>query len=411
MVTKARFAARAVLLPVHRYVGLVLALFLTLAGLTGSLLAWNEELEAALSPQLFRVQPPSAGAARLDPVLLHEQVRRRYPDAFVARVPLEQTAGRSQLFALRSLKNGKAGALANDQVFVDPYTGAILGERKWGDIGQGRKNLMPFIYRLHYSLALDGLGTLVFGIVALLWTVDCFVGAWLTLPARPRDGGTRPHWLARWWPAWRLRSGSVYKVSFNLHRAGGLWTWALLFVLAWSGVAFNLPQVYEPVMKSMFAHQRGLESIPKLPAPRLAPVLSWGPALAAARARMAERARAMGFAVEAEKALLYDPLRGVYRYDVRTSHDIRHRGGHTRLVIDGDSGAFIGLWLPAGAAAGDTISTWLETLHMAALGGWPVRLLICLTGLVVAMLSVTGVVVWSKKRGRSRAVVPVRRLT
>lgn len=400
MVTRKGFSVRAVLLPVHRYIGLVLALFLAIAGLTGSLLAWNEELEAALNPQLFRVQPPAPGAARLDPVLLHEQVRLRYPDAFVARVPLEHIEGRSQLFALRSLKGGKANALANDQVFVDPYTGAILGERKWGDIGQGRKNLMPFIYRLHYSLALDGVGTLVFGIVALLWTIDCFVGAWLTMPRRG-DGAARASWPARWWSAWKLRTGSVYKVSFNLHRAGGLWTWAMLFVLAWSGVAFNLPQVYDPAMKALFAHQPGLEAIPKLPEPRLAPSLPWGPALAAARAHMAGQAQARDFVVEAEKSLLYDPTRGVYRYDVRTSHDIRHRGGHTRLVMDADTGRLVGLWLPTGAASGDTISTWLETLHMAALGGWPVQLLICLMGLVVAMLSFTGILVWLKKRRRS----------
>ena len=201
MVIRKGLSVRAVLLPVHRYVGLMLALFLAIAGVTGSLLAWNEELEAALNPRLFRVQPPSPGAARLDPVLLHERVRLRYPDAFVARMPLEQLEGRSQLFALRSLKGGKAKAPPNDQVFVDPYTGAILGERKWGDIGQGRKNLMPFIYRLHYSLALDGVGTLVFGIVALLWSIDCFVGAWLTIPRRRSDGATPASWPARWWSA------------------------------------------------------------------------------------------------------------------------------------------------------------------------------------------------------------------
>ena len=38
---------------------------------------------------------------------------------------------------------------------------------------------------------------------------------------------------------------------------------------------------------------------------------------------------------------------------------------------------------------------------MAALGGWPVQLLICVMGLVVTMLSVTGVLVWLKKRRRS----------
>ena len=64
---------RAVMLLVHRYVGLLLALFLAIAGITGSLLAWNEELEAAISPQLFRVTAPPT-AVRIDPVLLHARV-------------------------------------------------------------------------------------------------------------------------------------------------------------------------------------------------------------------------------------------------------------------------------------------------------------------------------------------------
>ena len=262
---------RAVMLPVHRYVGLLLALFLAIAGITGSLLAWNEELEAAISPQLFRVTAPP-GSTRMAPLPLHSQVQARYPGALAARLPLEFSDGRSVLFALRPLPKGKP--LPNDQVFVDPYTGQVLGQRRWGDISQGMKNLMPFIYRLHYSLALDGIGTVLFGIVALLWTLDCFAGAWLTLPGRPASGEPARRWPARWWQAWKLRSGSAYKISFNLHRAGGLWTWAMLFVLAWSSVAFNLPQVYEPAMRAMFAHQRGMETIPKLARPKLAPALA-----------------------------------------------------------------------------------------------------------------------------------------
>lgn len=381
----------------HRYVGLVLALFLAIAGLTGSALAYNDELEAWLSPQLFRVQA-SPGAARIDPVRLHAQVAAHYPQALVLRMPLDVEAGRSVQFALRALPgSGNGKALAQDQVFVDPYSGRILGERLWGDISQGLKNLMPFIYRLHYSLALGPAGTLIFGVVALLWTLDCFVGAWLTLPKMQQAGAGRP-WLARWWSAWQLRGGSAYKVSFNLHRAGGLWIWAMLFVLAWSSVGFNLPQVYEPVTRALLAQQPGMESIPKLARPTLQPALDWAHALPQARLLMAQQAKEKGFVVAAEKSLLYDPQRGVYRYDVRSSRDIRDHGGHTRMLIDGNTGALRGLWLPTGAAAGDTVTTWINTLHMSAMWGWPLQLLVFLLGLVVTMLSVTGVLIWLKKR-------------
>ena len=96
---------RSVMLLVHRYVGLLLAVFLAIAGITGSLLAWNEELEAVISPQLFRVTAPPA-AAKMDPLLLHARVQARYPGALAARLPLEFTDGRSVLFALRPLPNG-----------------------------------------------------------------------------------------------------------------------------------------------------------------------------------------------------------------------------------------------------------------------------------------------------------------
>ena len=167
-------------------------------------------------------------------------------------------------------------------------------------------------------------------------------------------------------------------------------------------MAFNLPQVYDPAMKAVFAHQRGLETIPRLARPKLAPALAWEQALPAARGLMAQQVRAGGFVVLAEKSLLYDPQRGIYRYDVRSSHDIRHKGGHTRLVMDAQTGAFKGLWLPTGAAAGDTLSTWLATLHMAAMWGWPLQLLVCLMGLAVTVLSVTGVHVWLRKRRAGR---------
>lgn len=387
---------RTVVVVVHRYIGLLLAGFLVIAGVSGSLLAWNDELETFVSPQLFRVAAPN-GAVALAPLELHARVRALYPGAIVTRLPLVYEPERSVLFTLRGLPGGarrKASEPPNDQVFVDPYSGQVLGERKWGDLSQGRKNLMPFIYQLHYSLALGGIGTIVFGIVALLWTIDCFAGAWLTLPARLR--------LNRWWPAWRVRTGSAYKLNFDLHRAGGLWTWAMLFVLAWSSVFFNLPQVYEPVMRAVFPHQPGLAQLPKAAVPTLQPGLPWEQALPLARGLMASQARERGFAVLAEKVLVYEPQRAIYRYDVRSSHDIRDRGGNTRMVFDANTGAFKGLWLPTGGAAGDTLTTWMVALHMATVGGLAMQWLLCALGLVVSVLCISGVVIWLKKRNGRR---------
>lgn len=410
---------RAIATLAHRYVGLVIAGFLIIAGLTGALLAWNNELDAAISPELFRVTRPSPTVATLDPLSLRQQVQARYPDAFVAMVPLILDADSAvviRLFALPDPTTGIEPELPNDQVFVNPYTGQVLGERKWGDISQGIKNLMPFIYRLHFTLALDALGSYVLGIVALLWTLDCFVGTYLTFPARrkmlvtsnlpsPMEKSSNHSWFSRWRRSWKVRWGQGrHKVNFDLHRAGGLWPWAMLFVVAWSSVAFNLTEVYEPVMRSMFAHQTTIETIPRQSQPVLTPELNWQEARVTARRLMAQQAREKGFAVLRETTLIYDPLRGIYRYHVESSRDIRdHGGGSTSIIFDATTGAFKSLWLPTGAASGDTIRTWITSLHLAALWGIPMKLFVCVTGLVVAMLSITGIVIWIRKRSARAA--------
>ncbi len=59
------------------------------------------------------------------------------------------------------------------------------------------------------------------------------------------------------------------------------------------------------------------------------------------------------------------------------------------------------LWVltaAAAAAAGDTVTTWLTLLHMAAVGGLPMKIAIALLGLALAVLSCTGVLIWARKK-------------
>lgn len=387
---------------VHRYIGLVMAGFLLVAGLTGAVLAWYRPLDAALNPQLYQAVAPSAGAQALSPLVLRERLLAHYPRASVLWVPLHTPQGEAAVFTLRG------GGLAVDEAYVNPYTGAVQGARKWGDLSEGTTNLMPFIYRLHYSLALDTIGTYAFGIVALLWTLDCFIGAWLTLPARRGGKG----WWRRWSQAWKVRAGvGTHKLNFDLHRAGGLWAWAMLFVLAWSGVAFNLSEeVYRPVMDKLFTTQPSMYIVtPNLPKPEPQPAMGWEQGLELGRRHMAALAREKGFSVEREDAFSYVPNKGFFRFTVKSDRDIRDKTGSTSVFFDARSGAVLGSQIPTGEAAGDTITMWLLTLHIAQIWGTPFRIFMSLIGLAVAMLSATGVYLWWKKRrartlSRSRAV-------
>jgi len=401
---------RALVVVVHRYVGLAMAGFLVIAGLTGTALVWHEPLDAWLNPDLFDAHPPSPGAEPLDPLVLRERVAAQFPQAFIPYVPLQVEPGRSVAFRLLyrpAQAAGPAGATArDDQAFVDPYSGSVLGTRRLDALDQGRRSIMPFVYRLHYALALGEPGRLLFGIVALLWTVDSFAGLYLTLPARgrgPPPARPQPSWWRRWRPAWLVRwTGGSYKLNFDLHRAGSLWMWPVFLVLAWSSVAFNLHPYYDPVMRAVLPTQpEGLA--PHAAAAAQGPAMSWHDARDTGRRLMRQFARARGLAVQREELLAYQPALGQYRYAVRSDRDIRPRG-LSSVTFDARSGALRRAWLPTGEAIGDTVDIWIKSLHKAEVqpAQGLVQAVVAVSGLACAVVSVTGVVIWLRKRRARR---------
>lgn len=395
---------------VHRWAGLTLALFLAVAGFTGIFLSWLDELEVATAPELHLAPPPHPGAKPMPVLTIREQVLARHPRATIDFVPLQIEPGRSLRLHLHWL-DPKSGLEQKpgpgwDDLFIDPYTGNELGRREWGDISQGLKNLMPFVYRLHYSLALGDWGLFAFGVAALVWTLDCFVGFYLTLPTRAKPGvpdrGSFAGWLTRWRPSWKIRwSASRYKLNFDLHRAGGLWVWPLLLVFAWSSVSFNLPQVYIPLMKQFGAEDaRELYLGSLLAKPRHDPRLSFSTALRRGETLARQEAARAGLAIkpDGETYLWHVPEAGSFVYGFTTSADISKHGMDTSVVFDSNSGALSAVRIPTGQNAANTVTTWLTALHTAHVWGLPWRISVSLIGALVTMLAVTGVIIWMRKR-------------
>lgn len=397
---------RPILVLIHRYVGLLMAGFLLLAGLTGALLAFNYELDSAISPELMRVEAPAANVQPLPPLLLRDKVLAAYPQAEADWLPLRREPGRADefwIYGKEDPKTGEHAELAVDQVFVNPYSGEILGARKWGDISAGAVNLLPFVYRIHYTLLLDEIGKWLMGIIAILWVIDCFAGVYLTLPARQRKAAANvaagKNWWQRWAVSWRVRwQGGNYKLNFDLHRAGALWLWLLLLVIALSSVSFNLPQYYRPVISAAMGMQAGSDGIADLAEEKMHPGMAWPQALARGQQLMQEMAQREAFLIERDSYLYYDHHKGIFGYAAYTSRDLDKRWGRTAVFFDADHGQLRATYIPTGHTAGDTFTSWIATLHMAAMWGLSWQLVMLASGIGVAMLSLTGVYIWWKKR-------------
>lgn len=408
---------RAWLVRLHRWAGLLMAGFLFVAGVTGAVISWDHELDEWLNPQFNQA---TAEGTPQSPLALAQAVEARHPQVEISYLPLAAEPGNALALGVQPRIDPATGApVAVDfnQVFVDPVSGAELGRRQWGALWPlGRENLISFLYVLHYSLHLpaawgiDRWGVWLMGLIAAVWTVDCFTGLVLTLPPRRRAAPVRavPSFWQRWKPAWMLRWGAgAYKLNFDLHRAGSLWTWALLLTLAFTAFSLNFyRELFLPAIS--LVSQRTPSPLDAVPGAAITPRLDWAEALARARGEAAR----LGWH-EPAGALYHARFHGVYGVQFFRPEDGHGSGGagHRELYIDSRDGRVLGQREPWKGTAADLFVQAQFPLHSGRILGLPGRVLISAMGLVVATLSVTGVVIWWRKhraslRSRPPATAP-----
>lgn len=388
---------RRTLVVIHRWFGLFTAVFLFIAGATGTVIAWEHELDAWLNPQLYRVanpaQPPRSSLS------LATELETRDPRLRVRYLPLSPQPGQTlRLFVEPRLDLGRdrLHPLDFDEIAFDPATGAIQGTRDSNAISLDRAHLLSFLYRLHYTLHLPqafglDLGLLFMGMIAVVWALDALVALWISFPS-----------LKAWRKSFRFRvREGGYRLIFDLHRSGGVWVWPLLLMFAVTAVSMNLRDTLMRPLVSLFSPlaPNPLEQPLALAAPPKQPVLS--------RERALEIA-----AAEARRLGVSEPLGGIYYgsqhgiYAVGLFAPGRDHGdgslGVAWIYVDALSGKVAGADIPGEGSAGDVFMQAQFPLHSGRIAGVPGRILVSLMGLAVAMLSVTGLVIWARKR-RARA--------
>jgi uncharacterized iron-regulated membrane protein len=390
---------RRQLVRLHRWFGVATALFLFVAGLTGAIIAWDHELDAALNPSFYQAR--TAGPA-LTSLELANRVEAADPRLQVTYLPLAVESGQTlQMMVLPRTDPATKQPYPLDfnQIAVDPVTGDIQARREWGAVSLARLNLIPFIYKLHYTLQLPftggiDIGTWLMGIVGIVWLFDSAIALWLSFPS-----------LKAWRKsfAFRLKRGG-YALTFDLHRSGGVWIWGVLMIVALTSISMNLPsQVVRPIVSRISA---------LTPDPINNPEILRAPQpgdRTLSRERIVELAAKTGkdLQVAAPPGGLYYAqflhTYGVGFYTPGNDHgDIGL--GNPWMYWDAVTGKRLAAQIPGKGTAGDIFMQVQFPLHSGRILGLGGRILISAVGVAVAALSVTGLLIWLKKlNGRRRS--------
>lgn len=170
------------MLTVHLIVGLLVSAGLLLVSVSGAILVFRSELEAALVPAV----PPQAGR-RLSLQSLVDAARRRHPGATPAMLLLPD--GDGQPARVRMIASPREAL----DVSLDPFDGRVLASR-WQ-----QRSPLHALELLHTQLYMGPRGSLVVGAIGLGLLLQAATGLVLWWPfARQPGRGLTLRWTGRW---------------------------------------------------------------------------------------------------------------------------------------------------------------------------------------------------------------------
>jgi uncharacterized iron-regulated membrane protein len=296
---------------------------------------------------------PQAEQVSIDAIL--SPVQATHANVPVQFIFFPQEPGETYLVAMREPNGHRL------EIFVNPYTGAVLGERVW------ERSLIGFLYTLHEELFADTAGMVVVGITGVFLLLTALTGAMLWTGWRRLANGFKIRWHA---PA--------ALVNFDIHNVGGIVSTLFLLTLAATGVFIVilhvLPALTPPTVTS---------------APQASPI-ALGELLRKADTAMPDGKTTMIVfpetqlrSVSVTKKL---PDQETGRFDLSTVELDRYSGKVLQVnKVVQPEGFF-------------KVLVTVADLHFGTFGGLPTRILYIFVGLMPTVLLITGLGNWRHRR-------------
>lgn len=350
----------------HLWVGLGFGALFALLGLTGSILAFYPELDAAMHPAI-RVEGTAPDWDRAMSTL-----RVAYPDK-QGPWRLEVTGRAGPIPARYYDPPERSGHdFRPMMVWLSADGTRILRRDYWGEYAA------TFIYDLHYRLLLgkDGgrmLGWASFGLVALLLS-----GLWAWWP--------RGSWAKALRFKWRSR---LQRRMRDWHKLTGLSGLAFLLLLTVTGIMLELPEESDAVLNSI--------GLPVEAMPHVHPDAATGKhQISVSQAIEAGQSAMPG----ARLAWIETPSAtgGAFKLRVQAKGDPSRRFPHSFVRLDGENGKVLAVHDARRVPAGNTVNNWVHPLHDGSALGLAGRILVAMCGLLPLALFVTGWVRWRQRR-------------
>jgi uncharacterized iron-regulated membrane protein len=353
---------RKALFQVHLWVGIFVALYAVIIGLTGSVLVFKDELAEWSYPHLMESQNGASGD-QLDLAAVGARAQAAYPKYELGGIYLPGVGSGNILVFLEGKPERPGAQEPYLYVMADAADGRLLGAL---DVNS---TWLYWIGQLHYNLLLDVPGYVANAIGAALLLILTLSGIVLWWPG-----------IRRWATGFLVDFRRGWKrMNFDLHNAVGFYT--LLFVAMWSvsGINFIFPKQVAAVVDVFSPSEAGRSPEIKVQS-------------------KIRNASISAVLAEARRALPGNALAGIYLGEGDAPFAVfmarGERGDFSRMdyiYFDPASGKQLALWRGgANPTWGSALVYWLSPLHFGTYWGLPVKILWSVLGLSLPLLAITG---------------------
>jgi len=349
---------RKVLFKLHLIVAIAFGAFIVLLGVTGSIMAFEQELDRVFHAKLAYVKPQGQPKTLAE---IGAAAEKAYPKEKIRA--FAPSADRKLSYQV---------LFDNASVYVDQYTGEVLGIRTDDPV------FLQTVHSLHLRLAMMNKGR-EFGETTIKWSgvAALFLvlsGAYL------------------WWPVKRVsihRDSTPRRFWFDVHNVLGIFSLVFVLTLVVTGLVIGFEDRSTPLLYKL-THS---EPPPRLrlqatPVPGTTPIT---PDQALAIAHNVAPGAAPTFINVAEG-------KNVYRINARYPEDLTP-GGRTRIAIDPYGGKVLLLVDSRRGPGGYKLVNLNRAIHTGDILGTPSKIVMSLASLIMALQLVSGVVMWIKRRG------------
>lgn len=351
---------RQVAFTLHQYIGLVVGLLLIIVGLTGSLLVFQHEIDQFLVQRQFGQVIPQQQRVSIESVL--NTVKAAYSDRPALKLNSIDTHSENNVYKVRFFATDDK----RTEVFVNSYTGKILGDRIWDNA------LIGVTYKLHYALLAGRTGEIIVGIAALLLLILSITGIILWSGWRKLISGFRIKWRSH-----------PKRVNFDIHKVAGIITAVFLAFTAFTGFCWNFYDVAEPAIYA-------ITLTPNAAKPVSVPVADKSP-LGISQIKQTADAALPG--VETTFINLgRKPEDAIAVYKKRSQE--LNEYGDSAVYLDRYSGKILKLQDGLNLSLGDKVLNSFSPLHYGTFGGLSTRILYIFVGLSPLILAITGYALW-----------------